>query len=125
MQNPRILLVDDERAIADAVGMMLEMDGFRVNTAYAVGEADSKLSNDIGLLVTDFNLLDGDARGVVKNARQKGYNGPILVYSGIRENALHFTGMSDVSFREKGVTGTPYSVVSDFIRQSFPAPVLA
>ena len=70
--KPRILLVDAERAILLTFKIILEMNGFGVDTASSVPEGVQKIKNGA------FDVIIADARtvgfDVITAARQQSYN---------------------------------------------------
>jgi len=72
----RILLVDDELAILLTLRAVLEMNGFRVETAASVAEAEQKLTSEVfDMVITDLRM-GNDAAGheVIRTARAQPYN---------------------------------------------------
>ncbi|HLM56958.1 MAG TPA: sigma-54 dependent transcriptional regulator [Pyrinomonadaceae bacterium] len=60
MPSNRILVVDDEESIAEALSLVLEERGHRVESAKTVGEADALLGGrPFDLVFTDLRLPDG------------------------------------------------------------------
>ncbi len=57
-----IILIEDDVRVADAWGMLLEAEGYRVAKAKSAAEARelvSKIAEAPALLISDFHLLDG------------------------------------------------------------------
>ena len=72
MAQPRILLVEDERSIAEPFARMLGREGFAATvaaTAAAALEAFDREAPDLVLL--DLNLPDGDGRDVARELRSR------------------------------------------------------
>lgn len=70
-----IVLIEDDVSVADAWGMLLEGEGYRVATAASAAEAETliqHLDEEPVLLVSDFHLLDGstgvEAVRLIRNA---------------------------------------------------------
>lgn len=76
----RILVVEDEPAIAESIEFALNRDGFMVTIAQSLGEARSKLA-DIDLIVLDLMLPDGDGIELLQTLRQSGQPTAVLVLS--------------------------------------------
>ena len=73
MPKPRILLVDDERAIRDLLFNVLWDGGYIVDTAGTVAEATEHLDRSVyAVVVTDWRLPDGDGLLVADMAAQLG-----------------------------------------------------
>jgi two-component system OmpR family response regulator len=75
----RILVVDDEPSIVDAVASVLRYEGFDVNEAYdgrtAIATAEQSAPD---LVVMDVMLPDVDGMEVTRRLRSGGYKMPIL-----------------------------------------------
>ena len=72
MAGPRILLVEDERSIAEPFARLLEREGFQATvaaTAASALELFDRLPPDLVLL--DLNLPDGDGRDVARELRTR------------------------------------------------------
>ena len=75
--NERILVVDDEKAIADLVGIYLTKEGFDVQIAYSGADAAKAiLEQEFDLALLDVMLPDIDA------LRCAGASGPWTIRSG-------------------------------------------
>jgi CheY-like chemotaxis protein len=74
--KPRILLVDDEPAILLTLTAILEMDGYKVETASSASEAVQKLdATTFHLVITDMRMETETAGfDVLRAAKQKPYN---------------------------------------------------
>lgn len=88
-----VLVVDDDRDIAESLGRLLEFEGFRVAYAYDGKEAVEKtmlLTPDVVLL--DIGLPDQDGFTVAKILRAQGYRGHLVPLTGYEsENAKELT----------------------------------
>jgi DNA-binding response OmpR family regulator len=72
----RILLVDDELAILLTLRAILEMNGFAVDTASSVKEAQKKLTSGVfEMVITDLRM-EGETSGydVIRTARRQAYD---------------------------------------------------
>jgi two-component system catabolic regulation response regulator CreB len=76
----RILVVEDEPAIAESVAYALERDGFEAAIAPSLGDARAKLSG-AGLVVLDLMLPDGSGFDFITQVRRDGSSTPIIVLS--------------------------------------------
>jgi two-component system OmpR family response regulator len=79
MENPRILVVDDEPNIRDLVEVALRFHGFEVTTA-ATGDEALKRAADAGpqLIVLDVMLPDLDGFEVCRRLRSGGDETPVI-----------------------------------------------
>ncbi|WP_329243466.1 response regulator transcription factor [Actinoallomurus sp. NBC_01490] len=79
MENPRILVVDDEPNIRDLVEVALRFHGFAVTTA-ATGDEALKRARDAGpqLIVLDVMLPDLDGFEVCRRLRSRGDETPVI-----------------------------------------------
>ncbi len=79
MDTNRVLVVDDERNIADLVATALHYEGFEVTTAYTGREAlTAALKSRPHLMLLDVMLPDLDGFEVARRLRLEGYKVPIL-----------------------------------------------
>lgn len=68
--DPHILIVDDERAITDLVGIYLQNEGYRVTLAYnGADTAKAILEQDFDLAVLDIMLPDIDGFELLRTIR--------------------------------------------------------
>lgn len=72
----RILLVDDELAILLTLRAILEMNGFEVDTAASVKEAEHKLKHaTFEMVITDMRMeTETSGYDVIRAARQQAYD---------------------------------------------------
>jgi DNA-binding response OmpR family regulator len=78
--NLRILVVEDEPAIAESVAYALRRDGFTVTIANTAREAESA-TEGIDLLVLDLMLPDMSGFDLIAELRKRGLSTPIIVLS--------------------------------------------
>jgi two-component system catabolic regulation response regulator CreB len=76
----KILVVEDEPAIAESVAYALRRDGFVVTTATTVAEADTS-ARQCDLVVLDLMLPDGSGFDLIGRWRHGGLSTPIIVLS--------------------------------------------
>lgn len=76
----RILVVEDEPAIAESIEFALTRDGFRVDLAQSLAQARAKL-DDIDLVVLDLMLPDGDGIELLQSLRHDGRPTAVLILS--------------------------------------------
>src|SRR5207247_5801820 len=78
-QQRRILVVDDEPSIVDAVATALRYEGFEVDEASTGREAlDAVTRNEPDLIVLDWMLPDLDGVEVGRRLRAQGFRTAIL-----------------------------------------------
>lgn len=87
----RILIVEDERGIADFLGRALEAEGFSVDTA-ADGEAGERLalSGDFDLVLLDLMLPRRDGLDVLASIRSRRPELPVILLTarGLKEDVV-------------------------------------
>ena len=84
--NETILVVDDEREIADLIGLYLENDGYEVHKFLNGADALSFVEKcEPALAVLDVMLPDMNGYEVLKNLRASKVNTPVLILSGLSE----------------------------------------
>ena len=78
----RLLLVEDNPPLADVICRALQQNGFVIDVAKNLGEADSwLLCQDYAAVLLDLGLPDGDGADVLCRLRASGNRVPVLVLS--------------------------------------------
>jgi DNA-binding response OmpR family regulator len=95
----RLLIVEDERKLADSVALGLRAERFAVDVAYD-GEDGQRMASthDYDLLILDLMLPKVPGSDVLKNVRQLKTNLPILILTasgGTPEKVKHFEAGAD------------------------------
>lgn len=106
-QEPRILVVEDESAVARILSSLLERRGFKVDIASSVGEATGVLENqayDVGIF--DWKLLDGNGLDLAASLRAKGNEMPVIFVTGFANNDL---AMSAAQLGIHDIISKPFS----------------
>lgn len=83
-KQPRILICEDDKDIASLLGMVLSENGFEIETAHTIAEAQKVLQNNsIDAMTLDLILPDGDGISLVQELRKdKKYSKlPIIIIS--------------------------------------------
>ena len=83
--TPRLLIVDDDRAIIDIYREVLTREGFEVLTAPSCAEAMQRMdehAGDVQVLLVDLGLPDGDGADFVRDSAAKYGPRPSLYVSG-------------------------------------------
>ena len=86
----RILLVDDDPGVSEVIGLLLEREGYGVESAGTVKAALQKIGPGIDVVVTDLKLPDGTGLEVIGAIRARAPGLPIIMitsYSSI-ESAI-------------------------------------
>ena len=79
-QQPRVLLVDDEKDLCMLMQMSLKRIGIRAEVAYNVTQAKQQLkAHRFDACLTDLNLPDGDGIQLVQHVTEHYPNTPIAV----------------------------------------------
>jgi len=82
--NLRILCVDDNDAILNALTLAFKATGFDVQTAYNGFTALAKIAKNpqgFQVVITDLRMPGVDGFGLIEQSRSAGYAGPIIVYA--------------------------------------------
>ena len=87
VSKPRILVVDDDKANRDSLGMVLQFSGFDVVTAADVNEALRQIgSQAFDVLLSDLHMpAPGDGLTVVSAMRHSHPNAATFIFSGYPE----------------------------------------
>ena len=82
--NPTVLLVDDDPAIRESVGQLLEEQGADVTPVATLAEAKSNLKNgSFALVLTDLRLkLGTEGLDVARTARKTDPDAHVVLFSG-------------------------------------------
>ncbi|MEO3811621.1 response regulator transcription factor [Sphaerisporangium sp. B11E5] len=76
----RLLVVEDEEDLVDALRVGLVRVGYAVDVAYDVGQAEEKLqTNAYDLVLLDLNLPGGDGFELCRTIRRSGYGGSVRI----------------------------------------------
>jgi len=79
MADMKILLVEDEAALAEIVREVLEQRGFNVQTAHSLADALKGVqAQAFDLFIFDVMLPDGDGYNLLKQIRRRGIQTPAL-----------------------------------------------
>lgn len=85
--NDKIIIVDDEKEIADLLELCLTNDGFSVSKAFNAKDAlDLVEAENFNLMILDIMLEDMDGFSVCKKIREKHYFPIIMLTSRIDSN---------------------------------------
>jgi two-component system cell cycle response regulator CtrA len=90
----RILLVEDDRATAAAIDLILRVEGFVCETA-DLGEDGLEISkvHEHDLIILDINLPDIDGYEVLRRLRDARNRTPVLILSGLAHIDNRLTGL--------------------------------
>ena len=78
----RLLIIEDERTLCDAVSKSLEKDGFEVDVCYTGAEALEKTGADkYDLIILDLNLPRMDGMDILKKLRLNDQETKVLILS--------------------------------------------
>ncbi len=119
----RLLVVEDEPDLADAIARGLRRDGHAVDVAGDVGQADLKLrSAGYDLLVLDWNLPDGSGLQICRDL----VSGNLPTLEGDRPRILMLTARDDIHDRVAGLdSGADDYLVKPFALAELSARVRA
>jgi two-component system response regulator VanR len=89
-----ILIVDDEKEIADLLGVYFQNEGFVVSTAATVAEAWEKITSEtISIALLDVMLPDGSGFSLCKKIREQ-YLFPVIMLTAKGEEMDKITGLT-------------------------------
>jgi two-component system, OmpR family, catabolic regulation response regulator CreB len=93
MNNPRVLLLEDDPAIADTVRYALERESFSVTHVTLVRDAERELGKPHDLLLLDIGLPDGNGLDICRAARERNPAWPVLMLTARSEEADRVIGL--------------------------------
>lgn len=98
--SARILVVEDEMAVAEELGHFLSHRGYRVTPACGVGEAIERLdASAFDLVITDIRMPGRDGGELVERLRGNAAATPVIVVTG------------QIDYDPKASDGTPPTVL--------------
>lgn len=90
----KLLLIEDDMALAMATGFALETEGYKVIHVTTLKEAKEQLNNeDFSLILLDANLPDGDGYTFCKNMRNTGFTLPIIFLTALDDEVNVVQGL--------------------------------
>ncbi|MDD2447679.1 MAG: response regulator transcription factor [Tissierellia bacterium] len=94
MDQIRILVADDDKEIASAIGKLLSIEGYEIIEAYNGLEAlDALVSNNVQLILLDIMMPKLDGLSTMLKIREK-KNIPIIILSAKSEDSDKILGLS-------------------------------
>ena len=106
----RLLIIEDERTLCDAVSKSLEKDGFEVDVCYTGAEALEKTGTDkYDLIILDLNLPRMDGMDILKKLRLNDQETKVLILSARGNAADKIAGLDGcAALRGGGSYSTTY-----------------
>ncbi|MEN7974011.1 MAG: response regulator transcription factor, partial [Verrucomicrobiota bacterium] len=90
----KLLVVDDERAMADSIRDNLEFEGYRVDSAYGGRQAiDCLLGEKYSLVILDVMMPDIDGFGVLSELRENNDQTPVIFLTARSSEADKLRGL--------------------------------
>ena len=89
----KILLVEDDFALAMGTEYALQSEGYEVVCADTLEKARALLKEDLSLILLDVMLPDGNGYTFCKEVRQKGMEMPIIFLTAVSEEANVVQGL--------------------------------
>src|SRR5215468_8474365 len=81
--KPEVLVVDDEPAIAEGLRLILEREGYVVQTAVSIAEASARMDDaDFSVALVDLVLPDGDGMGLLTMLRSRDPDIEVIIMTG-------------------------------------------
>lgn len=94
MEQYSILVVDDDREIVRSLGKLLELEGYRVLTAFNGMEALDRLETDtVHLILLDVMMPQLNGLSALMRIRQK-HNIPVIILSAKTEESDKVSGLT-------------------------------
>lgn len=89
----RILLVEDDYALAMGTEYALQTEGYEVICAGTIKQAEQSLEDDIDLILLDVMLPDGSGLNFCRKIRQAGWHMPVLFLTTVSEEVNIVQGL--------------------------------
>jgi two-component system catabolic regulation response regulator CreB len=122
----RVLLIEDERAIAESLEFALRRDGFAVDHSKTVSAARALcLGTHYELIVLDLMLPDGSGFDLLRELREAGLRTPVIILSSRDEEADRVAGLEGGADDYVTKPFSPREVVARVravLRRTRPAP---
>jgi CheY-like chemotaxis protein len=114
----RILVVDDDRLVADTLTLIFEKNGFKAKAAYSADEA-LQSSREFGphLLLCDVTMPDRDGLSLVEDMTREQPACRILVLTGFYSNLKNVREQAQKLSRPLGILTKPCQP-SDLLREA-------
>ena len=114
----RILIVDDDRLVADTLTLIFEKNGFKAKAAYSADEA-LQSSREFGphLLLCDVTMPDRDGLSLVEDMTRELPGCRILVLTGFYSNLKNVREQAQKLSRPLGILTKPCQP-SDLLREA-------
>ncbi|MGH7557945.1 MAG: sigma-54-dependent transcriptional regulator [Gemmatimonadota bacterium] len=100
-RSPRVLLVDDEPSVLEALSVLFQRNGFEVSTAKAGDEAIRWLDEHgpVDLVITDLRLPGRDGIGILKQARTQDPLAKVIVITAQGDEDFAMQACNEGAFR--------------------------
>ena len=115
MVKGRVLVVDDQKAQADAMVDILRFEGHEADAAYSVDEALEKVGPDTHVVATDLHIGDGCGYDLTRRLREKDFGPQVCVVSATQSSGW------ELKAREHGA----YATLAKPIRVNDFLPIVA
>lgn len=83
MENPNIIVVEDERGLADLYQSWLEEEYGDVNVAYTGGDALDKIDHETDIVFLDRRIPDLSGDEVLERVREQGFSGWVVMVTAV------------------------------------------
>ena len=74
-----ILLVEDDRNIAESLSAYLRGESYRVDVCTNLGDARSRIAENPSMVILDWSLPDGQGLDLLKELRHRGNDVPVIL----------------------------------------------
>jgi two-component system response regulator MprA len=109
MPMPKILVVDDEKRIADIIDKFLTINGFDVMKTVGGEEAIEVLVSDapIDMMLLDMKMPKVDGMDVIRKKEELGRKFPVLLLTGSVDAERFADELKEKGFREEDILYKP------------------
>ncbi len=89
-ENKQIFVVDDDKSVCRALGVLLDTYGFSVKTFICAEDFFSVVSNiDLGCLILDIHMPELDGWETLQRLLKSGSNRPVIIMSADKNGGLN------------------------------------
>ena len=115
-----ILIVEDDKALAEGIVLVLRQDGFSFQCCHNVKDAKKVLEKNIfDLILLDINLPDGSGLDICRGLRKEERLAPVIFLTALDTELHDVTGFQAGRIKGTGYGGPEKRGAAKFLREGF------